>query len=115
MSSIDHAMVASIGCCIGHTSIRADGLGLPKRSRHAAATALIGFQLAIGCIQPGSPCVGTNAFDTNVSGRNTMNAVACAVSTLDITMPRHAPHQLIANANSNRSANAASASASPLL
>ena len=37
----------------------------------------IGFQIAIGCSQPGMPWIGTNALDMNVSGRKMMNPVCC--------------------------------------
>ena len=87
---------------------------MPNSSRHAAATALIGFQLAIVCSNVGSPCVGTKAFDMNVIGRNTMNAVACAASTFFITMPRHAPAQLMAKAKRSSSTTATMALGTPL-
>ena len=70
-----------------------DGLGFPNRSRTAAATALTGFQLAITCIQPGMPWVGTMAFETIASGNKTISPTPWADSGPFETMPRQAqPH-----------------------
>jgi AcrR family transcriptional regulator len=45
-----------------------DGFGLPNRVRHAAVTALTGFQSAMTRKIHGMPCVGTIEFDTKASG-----------------------------------------------
>ena len=67
---------------------------MPNRCRDAAASADIGFQIAIGCSQPGMPWIGTNALETNVSGRKMMNPVCCAASGLRSTIPRQTPAQV---------------------
>src|SRR5216683_3272393 len=101
ISATDQARTASSGCCMGHAWMVAAGLAPPKRERQLAAIALIGFQSAIACSQDGMPWVGTKAFDTNVSGRNTMNPSCCAASGLRSSMPAQAPAQVMANANSS--------------
>ena len=73
---------------------RGGGFGLPNRFRHAAASAHIGFHFATGCSQPGMPWVGTNALETNISGRKRMNPVCWAASGLRSTMPRQTPAQV---------------------
>ena len=78
---------ASTGCCIGQAWIEADGFGLPHSSRHAEATALTGFQLAMVCSQAGIPCVGTKTLETNASGKTTMNTMPCAASGLENAIP----------------------------
>src|SRR5262245_61281977 len=85
---------AWVGCCIGQVSIVPDGLGLPNSTRTDAVTALTGFQFASVSSHWGMPCVGTNAFDTNESGNNTMNATPCAASGFCALIPRHALAQL---------------------
>src|SRR5215813_2053801 len=114
MSATDQASTASSGCCMGQASIVAAGLVPPNSDLQAAATALIGFQSAKVCSQDGMPWVGTNAFETNVSGRKTMNPSCCAASGLRSIMPAQAPAQVIANANSSDSTTASSAGPNPL-
>src|SRR3984957_8902460 len=78
----DQISAASTGCCIGQACTMADGFGLPHRSRAPATTALTGFQFATTCSHPGMCWVGTNAFDTNVSGNRTMKPTEAADSGL---------------------------------
>jgi hypothetical protein len=99
---------------MGHAWMDAAGLVPPKRDRQLAAIALIGFQSAIACSQDGMPWVGTNAFDTNVSGRKTMNPSCCAASGLRSSMPAQAPAQVMANANSSERPTASNAAPMPL-
>src|ERR1700722_8418315 len=80
ISATDQARTASSGCCIGHADTADDGTLPPNRFRHMAATALSGFQLAKSRSQAGIPWVGTNALDTNDSGRNRTNPMAWALS-----------------------------------
>ncbi len=72
----------------------AAGSGLPNRCRQAAASADIGFQLAMGCSQPGMPWVGTNAPEMKVSGRKIRNPVGWAASGLRRARPRQMPAQV---------------------
>jgi hypothetical protein len=61
---------ASSGYCSGQTCRAPAGLGLPNSYRQATASEDIGFHSATGCSQPGMLCVGTNALEMNVIGRN---------------------------------------------
>src|SRR4051794_23921340 len=93
-NTVHHASAACVGCCIGQVSIVPDGLGLPNSTRTDAVTALTGFQFAIVSSQLGMPCVGTNAFETNDSGKSTTNATPCAASGFCALIPRQALAQL---------------------
>src|SRR5271155_3149097 len=90
---IDHRIEAMTGCCIGHTWIAAEGLGLPKSCRQDEAMALTGFQSASVRIQAGMPAVGTRALDTMARGKRMTSPIPWADSGLLLMMPRQAhPH-----------------------
>ena len=92
-STTDQASAASTGCCIGQAWIEADGLGLPKRCRTAAVTALTGFHVAMACSHPGMLFVGTRAFDTMARGNRMISPIPWADSGPLETIPRQAqPH-----------------------
>jgi hypothetical protein len=114
MSPIDHKTVDNSGCCIGQAAMSEDGLGLPKRFRHADATALTGFQSATVRSHAGMPWVGTNVLETNTKGRKKMKPTAAAASGFFTNMPAQAPTQVMANAISKHKANARRAFPTPL-
>ncbi len=73
----------SVGFCIDHES----GTGteesvLPKSSRQACVAVDTGFHSTNVRSAPSKDSVGTNAFDTNVSGMITMNEALLMTSTL---------------------------------
>jgi len=74
---------------------------LPNRSRVAETSALIGFHSAIGSRMPGRVSVGTNAFDTNVSGKITRKPSCWATSTVFTSSPRRTPIHDIVNVKSS--------------
>src|SRR5690349_20965834 len=84
------------GFCDGTLSLKAAGFGLPNSSRNAPATADTGFHSAMGCIQPGSPWVGTIALDTKAIGNSTRRPMPWADSGSLTDKPTHAISQLIA-------------------
>ena len=78
---------------MGQAPMLPDGLGLPKRCRQAAVTALTGFQSAMVWSHPGMPWVGTRAFETKARGKRKMRPIDWADSGPLTTRPRHAhPH-----------------------
>src|SRR6266496_620808 len=74
----------------------------------------IGFHSATGCSAPGRFGVGTKALDRNVNGNSQISPADDATSGPPTERPMSAPTHSIANANSSRIANAASAWPSPL-
>src|SRR3954454_5814834 len=75
-----------------------NGLGLPHSVRSEAVRVLIGFHSAKGCNHVGRLRSGTNAFETNVIGKMTMNATCWATSTVGTESPSQTPSQDITNA-----------------
>jgi hypothetical protein len=73
-----------------------NGFGLPKSSRVAAVSALNGFHSATGRNQLGSVLVGTNAFETNVSGKTIRKPSCWPTSTDGTSRPIRTPIQAIA-------------------
>ncbi len=82
-----------MACCMGHELTVAEGFGLAKSWRHAAVTALIGFQLATTRSTAGMRAVGTRALETTARGKRTTRPTPWAVSGALLTMPRHAQPQ----------------------
>ena len=65
------------------------GFGLPQICRRLALSVLVGFHSAKGWSQDGMPAIGTNALDTNVIGKMTVNETCWATSTVGTDSPSH--------------------------
>src|ERR1035438_10774681 len=90
----DHTSEVTMACCMGQECTVAEGFGLANSWRHAAVTALIGFQSATARSTVGMRAVGTNALETTARGKRTTSPTPCADSGPLLRMPRHAqPHE----------------------
>ena len=79
------------------TSPTGTGSGCRRGRASRETSALTGFHSAIGCRIPGSVSVGTNAFETNVSGKITRKPSCCATSTVFTSRPSSTPIHDIVN------------------
>src|SRR6476620_7669636 len=76
-----------------------NGFGLPQSMRSDEVRVLIGFHSAKGWSQVGRLASGTNAFETNVIGKITMNDTCWATSTVGTEVPSHTPIHDMQKAN----------------
>src|SRR5258705_11019289 len=80
-----------------------NGFGLPQSIRSEEVRVLIGFHSANGWSQVGRLASGTNAFETKVIGKITMNDTCCATSTVGTDVPSQTPIHDMQKANSSSS------------
>src|SRR5215469_16507492 len=111
----DQPSAVQTGCCMDQAELIADGFGLPHSSRHAAVTALTGFQSAMVRSQSGMPRVGTSALETNEMGNRTRKPKDWAVSTPFAQSPTQAASQDRAYAKSSATPNPATTSPIPVV
>src|SRR5436190_1858216 len=104
-----------IGCSEGKLPARTNGLGLPNSWRQAEVMTLIGFHSVNGWSHVGIVAMGTNALDTNDSGKMTMNETCWATSTVGTDSPSQTPIHDIAKANRRSSPKPARNDGMPLL
>ena len=109
-----HMSVTRMGSVDARLEPVAYGFGFPQICRRLELSVLVGFHSANGWSQVGMPAIGTNALDTNVIGKMTVNETCWATSTVGTDRPSQTPIQAIANANSRRSATPCNSATNPV-